>query len=125
METGTATLRRWWSNKYKLPPNHELFTGQSHAELNQEMTEDLLLRKKEIEDELDKGEDPSKQKSRNEILLEQLNDIKKVLGEDQQVVDELVAYWDEQLERGEIPDLDMTLEDLAEARRLEKMHGMH
>lgn len=123
VEDGTATLRRWWSKKYSLPPNHELFTSQTLAELNQEMMEDLMIQKKDIERELQDGDpDEHRPKSRSEILLEQLADINRALDEADDTItqDDLTAYWDEQLDRGEEPDLDMTVEDLKRLRREEK-----
>ena len=83
------------------------------------MMEDLYLQKEDIEQQLEDGED-NRTRSRNEILLEQLNNINQALGEATMVQDDLVAYWDEVLERGEMPDLDMSVEDLREVRRQEK-----
>ena len=43
-----------------------------------------------------------------------LADIQKILGETDALGtgDPLIDYWEEQMARGETPDLDMTLEDL-------------
>ncbi len=78
-----------------------------------------MLRKKEILDDLEDNDD--KPKSRQEILLQQLRAISKALGEEVSVSqDDLTDYWDAQLDRGEEPDLDLTVEDL----RLLKEQGL-
>jgi len=121
VDRGTASLRRWWANKYKLPPNHPLFLNQNVTDLNQEMLEDLMLQKLDIEKELEDGE-PSERRTRNDILMEQLSNLNRALGESDSTLvdDDLATYWDEQLEQGEDPDLDMTVEDLRRIRREQK-----
>ena len=105
VESGEVRIKRWWVDKYNLPPNHELFQNQSLAELTQEMYEDLYYKWEGLRDMLDgdeKGLDRSK-------LLDQYNALSKALGEDTEVADPLVAQWEKDLEEGRIPDLDAEL----------------
>jgi len=124
VENGLANLKRWWSKKYKLPPNHLLFRDQTFPELNQEMMEDLLLRRKEVVIELE--EDDDKPKSRREVLLEQLRILNNAIGDGEDIKvtqDDLADYWDEQLAKGEMPDLTMTVDDLKRIREAEDNHA--
>jgi len=93
-------LKKWWTNKYKLPANHDLFVGQSESELALEMFEDMLLRKQEILDDLE----TSDSKNANE-LYRQLNALNAALGEGEVVQDDLVDRWEKELEQGITPDL--------------------
>lgn len=103
-KAGLAGLKKWWSRKYKLPPNHPLFINQSLADLTLEMYEDSLVRKDEIMEELKeaKGEASS-------ALLKQLNAVSKLLGEDEYTSDPLIDKWERELEEGLTPDLNETL----------------
>ena len=97
-------MKRWWSEKYNLPPNHKLFESQSLAEIELEMYEDLLTRKQSIESELHEDQ---REMNRAEELITQLNAIKRALGEkDEVVVDPLIDQWEKDLEEGRIPDLE-------------------
>lgn len=93
-------MKKWWTNKYKLPANHDLFVGQSESELALEMFEDMLLRKQEILDDLE----TSDSKNANE-LYRQLNALNAALGEGEIVQDDLVDRWEKELEQGITPDL--------------------
>ena len=100
MAGGLGSLRRWWANKYSLPPNHELFESQSIADLNLEMFEDLIGRKRELEAELEAGETKN-----TGALLRALNEINRALGEAETGGDPLVDKWERELAEGKIPDL--------------------
>ena len=100
---GIAGLRRWWSQKYKLPPNHPLFLEQSVAELNQEMVEDLLIRKREVEAEL---ENEDTRMSERQELSRQLRALNEALGEPPETGDELIDQWEKDLEEGRVPNLE-------------------
>jgi hypothetical protein len=100
VKIGFGQLKRWWTKKYKLPANHELFVNQSEAELALEMFEDMLLRKQEILDELETADT----KHSNE-LYQQLNALNVALGEAEVVQDDLVERWEKELEQGITPDL--------------------
>lgn len=102
LETGFAQLRRWWSKKYNLPPNHELFESQSVAELNLEFFEELMVRRKEVLDELADEEIRSPDVSQ---LFKTLNIINKALGLKEEFQDDLVEEWERDLALGKIPDL--------------------
>jgi len=103
VKSGIAGLKRWWSQKYKLPPNHPLFLEQSVAELNQEMVEDLLIRKREVMAELENEE--TRMRERQE-LGRQLRALNEALGDKQESEDELIDQWERDLEEGRIPDLE-------------------
>ena len=98
---GMVGLKHWWIDKYKLPATHKLFQKQSLAELQLEYFEDLEYRRMEIENELKSG-----QTQDSGHLQKQLMEIEKALGEKVTSGDPLLDKWDEQLARGEIPDLD-------------------
>lgn len=100
LENGVAALKRWWSKKYELPPNHPLFLEQSMANLQQERFEDLYTRRQEIEMEMERGEGD------HEEHLKHLSLIAKALGEAAYVHDPLVDQWERELLEGKIPDLD-------------------
>jgi len=101
-------LKRWWSGKYSLPPQHELFQSQTIAELRTEWYGDLWSSKADIESQLESADFDSQGP-----LQERLKAICAILEETSISTDDpLVAYWEEQVARGEHPDLDMTLEDL-------------
>ena len=97
-----------------MPPTHELFLNQTLPELNQEMMEDLMIRRREITEELEEDDRPQ---SRQEILMTQLRSINRAIGEETVLTaDDLAEYWDAQLARGETTDLDMMPDDLRRLR---------
>ena len=102
LDDGLAQIKRWWSERYKLPPNHELFMNQSLAEHTQEMYEDLMFKRDDIRRNLESGGHSSEE---SQALLEQLNVINKALGDDEEVQDTLFDEWERELEEGRIPDL--------------------
>jgi hypothetical protein len=99
LDDGEVQIKRWWSDRYKLPPNHDLFQSLSFAEHTQEMYEDLMFRREEIERSLAENEGGS------EVLMKQLSIINKVL-DDEEPEDDLFDQWERDLEEGRIPDLD-------------------
>lgn len=108
VQNNKAGLKRWWSNKYKLPPNHRLFTEQSIADLNLEMYEDWMLRREDLMEMLESGDYDDQSAIRKEI--DQLN---KAIGDDAENMvaeDDLIEKWERQLETGEIPDLNEGLD---------------
>lgn len=108
-EKGIAGLKKWWSSKYRLPPNHPLFQDQTFAELTLEMYEDSLLRKDELLEEVKFASG-----ARLNELHRQLQIIDEMLGlkdEKRKVIvdDPLVDKWERELEQGITPDLDETM----------------
>lgn len=104
VESGIAGLKRWWSKKYKLPPNHELFLNQNIGELNLEMYEDWMVRKDELEDlMLNRPElfDPSQMRG----MQRELDSLNAALGENDFVEDDLIDKWERELAEGKTPDL--------------------
>lgn len=81
-------LSRWWSRKYKLPSNHELFEEQTLGDLLTEFYIDVF-EKKPIE--AHRNED-------GEIQFSETGD-------------ELIDKWEEQIARGEIPDLNEAFDE--------------
>lgn len=100
VSAGYTQVRQWWSNKYRLPPNHELFENQSLAELTYEMFEDMISRRDEILEEIKTAES-----SQLLALEKQLNALNEMLGEDRFIADPLIDKWDRELEAGLVPDL--------------------
>jgi hypothetical protein len=105
VENGLARIKRWWTKRYQLPSNHELFTSQSIAELNMEMFEDMIIRKSEIEKEI-----PSAAGNHYNDLRDELNEIEKSLKSDDSesapTSDPLIDEWERDLEAGKVPDLE-------------------
>ena len=101
LDKGLTQIKRWWTERYKLPPNHELFMCQSVAEVTQDMYEDLLFQKEEVEQDLENARGGSA-----DVLLNRLNAINRVLGLECQVQDDLFDQWERDLEEGRVPDLE-------------------
>lgn len=97
---GSAHLRRWWSRKYKLPPNHQLFLDRSRTSLHEEMCEDLLIRRDELEKEIYEDGD------KGGHLMAELTKIISALGDAPFVYDPLWDKWEAELAEGKMPDLD-------------------
>lgn len=104
VDSGLAGLKRWWSRKYKLPPNHRLFRNQNVGELNLEMFEDWILRLQEIEEQLEKHEYAMGTDQLRDLDKERRELISALEGETV-VEDELVDKWERELEAGLTPDL--------------------
>lgn len=99
LDSGEAQIKRWWSERYKLPPNHELFLSMSLSEHIQEMYEDLLFKREEVERNLEEGVGDK------EILMKQLAALNRAL-EEEVSEDDLIDQWERDLEAGRVPDLD-------------------
>ena len=100
LDSGMVQIKRWWSDRYKMPPNHELFTSLSVAEHTQDMYEDLMFRRADVERSLESGEGD------REVLMKQLMLLDKVLDEGVESEDDLFDQWERDVEEGRIPDLD-------------------
>ena len=106
-DTMEGSLARWWSKKHKLPPNHPLFQTQTLEDLLLEFYGDLWAEKSQLEAGLSSAEPGERM-----AIEDRLRELAKVFGENPDFGDPLVAYWEEQEARGEVPDLDMTMADL-------------
>lgn len=104
--TGLSHLKRWWSDRYKLPPTHHLFTSQSQSEILLEMYEDLETQRLSIESQLESGDVGGETRTR---LMEQLNIINKSLCIEAPQ-DDLWDEWESELAAGRVPDLEKGLE---------------
>jgi hypothetical protein len=102
LDFGLVRLKNWWIRKYQLPPTHELFQGQSVAELELEFYEDMWAKKEMIEKELDEDTQGA---DRGE-LYRQLNSVHKALGLETESEDPLIDEWERDLAEGRIPDLE-------------------
>lgn len=96
-------MMRWWSEKHKLPPNHELCVSQSVAEIAVEMYEDLYHRKSMLEYELEEATRVDEQSS----ITNQLSKISEALGEEgpETFRDDLIDKWEKEIAEGKTPDL--------------------
>ena len=103
VESGTTYVRRWWSNKYKRPSNDPLFESRSLAAWVREMYEDLYERRAEIETALEDEVTPLRERS---ALTARLQNINKILDEEEYTDDPLIDKWEAELEAGITPDLD-------------------
>lgn len=104
LESGIASWKQWWSKKYNLPTNHELFQTSTLAELHLDYFEDLVVRRREILNRLDDEDEEIETKER-EDLYDQLNILNKAMGYPEQAQDELVDQWERELAEGKIPDV--------------------
>lgn len=101
LDDGTARLRRWWSRKYKRPSNDPLFDERSASEHIQEMFEDLMVQRDELKEELVSGIGVSEVSA----IMKAIAEIDKILGDEPEIEDPLVAEWEAALDRGEEPDI--------------------
>jgi hypothetical protein len=113
IENGIARIENWWTSKYKLPPNHELFLSRSVASLHIEMIKDLFIKKEQLEKDLTKatGTDFNE-------LTSQLNSINKALDDnidEDSSGDPLIDKWEKELLDGITPNLN---EGFKNAKRL-------
>jgi hypothetical protein len=98
--------------KYKLPPNHELLLSRTRQSLRVEWYADIWAQRSDLESQLEDA-DPADMGA----IEKRLSSICEILGEEKRITsDPLVDYWEEQVARGEFPDLDMTLEELREIK---------
>ena len=98
---GMGKLKNWWSKKYSLPCNHELFLTRSIGSLSIEMYSDLYIKRDELEDSL-------KELSGKEadLVVKQINDINASLEDGEYfTTDPLIDKWEKELEAGLTPDL--------------------
>lgn len=72
----------------------------SLAEHTQDMYEDLMYRRDELQSSLEEGSGDQK------VQLRQLSIINKVLGVDAETEDDLFDQWERDVAEGRIPDLD-------------------
>lgn len=97
-------MRRWYVRHHGASsmPLEE----RTQQAVMQEMYEDALLQKRDLEGMLDKGEgDASK-------VADAIGAINEFLYGEDTSEDPLVAEWDRQFDAGLTPDLDMTMEDV-------------
>ena len=105
VDTGLASLKRWWIRKYKLPPNHPLFLNQSIGELNLEMYEDWMLRRDDLETQMTKHGD--------KYTMDEYRGMQRELSELNALIDDrpsepedaLADEWERDLAEGRVPDL--------------------
>jgi hypothetical protein len=75
---------------------------QTIAELQLEMIEDMLLQRETLEAQIERATDSDFRAD----LREKLTEINKVLGEEaEEIEDPLIDKWEEELARGQTPDL--------------------
>jgi hypothetical protein len=67
------------------------------------MVEDLLIRKREVEAEL---ENEDTRMSERQELSRQLRALNEALGEPLETGDELIDQWEQDLEEGRVPNLE-------------------
>jgi len=107
VKNGMVQLKRWWTNKYKLPASHALFENQSSAELYLEFFEDMFAQRQEILASLEEEGNQVDQ----ERAYKQLNAINRALDLPEVVSDPLIDKWERELAEGKEPDFEETLGD--------------
>lgn len=104
MERDDDLLAAWWTRKYKLPANHELFVSQPPAALQREWWTDLYRREKELEQELD---DPETSIEQGRVIERTLAKLQKVLHDGEvSSGDALIDKWEAEFEAGKKPNLE-------------------
>ena len=108
-------LEQWFSHKYKLPPSHPLFKGRPIAEHLEEFMRDKMDERDQLREMLQNPDTGPQERSK---LMEQIESIDKFLGDVDATGsgDALADLWEAQLEAGEDPDFDLTMEDLERGR---------
>ena len=106
--SGIHAVERWWSSKYNIPANHELFQKQKPAALVLEMLEDLHQRRDDLRDELKHTKDLI---TRAKVSA-QLAEIDRLLSHGKALKDKLVLTgdplvdeWERDLYEGRMPNL--------------------
>ena len=95
-------LRRWWVDKYNLPPNHELFMSRSIGDLVREMVEDYAAEHQELA-ELTNRDDVDQ--SKVSTMLENLEVALGMREKGQFSNDPVIERWEKALEEtGEFPE---------------------
>ena len=106
-------LERWWSDRYNLPPNHPLFVSQSVHELLEEFLMHKIQDKDRLRADADSGELSGQELSATQS---QINAIDALLEGREKVGtgDPLADYWEAQIDAGEEPNFDLTMEEFRE-----------
>jgi phosphodiesterase/alkaline phosphatase D-like protein len=92
-------LRRWWVKKYSLPPSHDAYRKLTFGELLQDFYEDLMDRRRELENDLEHAD--GKQRW---AIQDAIKAISKTLGDEVESADPLIDRWEAQIAAGETPD---------------------
>ncbi len=99
---GLSSLKRWFVDKYKLPPTHALFVGQTEADLRLEIYEDLVARQADLRAQLQAFRRDDGQAYN--ALMDQLNAVNESLGEQAEDYDAAAEQWERDLDAGLTPD---------------------
>jgi hypothetical protein len=104
-------LEQWFAEKYHLPASHPLFQGRSLAEHLEEFMRDKMDDRDALQEQMGQAHLTPLDRTK---IIEQIEGIDAFLGAAEKVGsgDPLADLWEAQLEAGEEPDLDMTMEDL-------------
>ena len=98
-------VKRWWIKKYGLPSTHPAFLNTNLSEMQLEMLQDLLSRRRELREALD-------EKGANvDSIMKQINSINEVFNDKVEYIDPLIDKWDRELAEGKIPNLDEQWEE--------------
>jgi len=94
-------LSRWWSKKYRLPANHDLFIARSYAEWHLEYLEDLYFDRQAVIEELEYA-------TGDEVraLQGQLRSLSEALGIEASYNDPLVEKWEQEIAEGKVPSFE-------------------
>jgi hypothetical protein len=97
---GIHRLRRWWTNKYKLPSSHPSFQNATLPDLMIEFYEDLHEERETLEARRRRSKLEDHERDR-------LTSIQGILdGEAIEFGDPLIEKWEREIAEGRIPDLD-------------------
>lgn len=96
------SIRRWWVDKYKLPPNHALFLERPPAYWLEEMYEDYAEERQGL---IEVSKDPDIDMSRLHKMLDQLEIALGLKAKGQFSDDPVIERWEKHLmETGRFPD---------------------
>lgn len=98
-------VSRWWSQKYRRPPNDPLFESRPLLAWVREMYEDAYEKAGDLEALLD---DPDTRQEERRAISQKLRKLYKALGERDTTwgEDPLIDKWERELAEGKIPDLE-------------------
>lgn len=86
--------------KYQLPTSSRAFQDSTLGELQLEMLQDLVAKRRELRNLLgEKGYDADR-------VQDQINAINEVFGDREEAYDPLIDKWERELLEGHVPDLE-------------------
>lgn len=105
-----VVLEQWFAAKYKLPSSHPLYQGRALVEHLEEFMRDKMDERDLLQEQL---QNPVLEALDRTKLMEQITAIDQFLGAKDKTGsgDPLADFWEAQMEAGEDPDFDLTMDE--------------